>query len=73
VCAFASDLTIQVTHIYDGMVKTYSVTEITNNKFTVHGENGKFYWIVHGSRGSFDVEPTKATTIVKGTGPYRWI
>jgi hypothetical protein len=69
----ATDLTVQITHIYDGSVKTYSASEVVNNRFTVHGENGKFYWIVHGKRASVDVEPLKATTNVKGTGPYRWI
>ena len=69
----ATELTVQITHIYDGTVKTYSASEVANNSFTVHGENGKFYWIVHGKRAPVDVEPLKSETNVKGTGPYKWI
>ena len=39
----ATDFTIQITHIYDGNTKTYSASEITNNVFSVYGENGKFF------------------------------
>jgi hypothetical protein len=69
----ATDLTIQLTHIYDGKNKLYSATEVVNNSFSVHGENGKFYWIVYGKRASMEVEPYKASVILKGSGPYVWI
>jgi hypothetical protein len=49
------------------------VSEVENNKFTVYGPNGKFYWIVHGKRISFQVEPFKQQVTVKGDGPYKWI
>jgi hypothetical protein len=68
-----TELTIQITHIYDGTLKMYSTSEVKENKFTVFGENGKFFWIVHGKRCSIEVEPDKLTTIIKGTGPYKWI
>ena len=73
VSALATDFTIQVTPIYDGKVKTFGVSEIIDNKFTVYGENGKFYWIVHGSRSVLDVDPDKTAVEVKGSGPYLWI
>ena len=70
----ATDLTIQITPIYDGKtLKTFNVSEVEDNKFTVYGPNGKFYWIVHGKRLSFPVEPLKEQVNVKGDGPYRWI
>jgi hypothetical protein len=69
----AKDFTIQITHIYDGNTKTYSASEITNNIFSVYGENGKFYWMVHGKRGDIEIEPLKSETSVKGSGPYLWM
>ena len=69
----ATDFTIQITHIYDGKTKTYSASEITNNMFSVYGENGKFYWMVHGKRGDIAIEPLKSETSVKGSGPYLWM
>jgi len=53
--------------------KTYSASEITNNVFSVYGENGKFYWMVHGKRGDIAIEPLKSETSVKGSGPYLWM
>jgi hypothetical protein len=73
VSAFATDFTIQVTPIYDGKIKSFGVSEIVDNKFTVYGENGKFYWIVHGSRSDVNVDPDKTAVEVKGSGPYLWI
>jgi photosystem II stability/assembly factor-like uncharacterized protein len=75
VCAFASDFTIKVTSIYDGNSsnpKVYSPGEIINNRFTVYGENGHFFWTVTGSRGNILVEPEKSSIVVKGDGPYKW-
>ena len=69
----AKDFTIQITHIYDGNTKTYSASEITNNVFSVYGENVKFYWMVHGKRGDIAIEPLKSETSVKGSGPYLWM
>ena len=70
----AKNLSIQISAIYDGgELKTYNVSTVHDNKFTVYGPNGKFYWIVHGTRAEFDVEPSKHNTIVKGSGPYKWI
>ena len=73
VCDFARDFTIKVTSIYDGTPpKTYSAGEIINNRFTVYGGNGYFYWTVTGRRGNIIVEPNKSDIIVKGDGLYRW-
>jgi hypothetical protein len=73
VCDFARDFTIKVTSIHDGTPpKIYSPGEIINNRFTVYGRNGSFYWTVTGRRGNIIVEPNKSDIIVKGDGPYRW-
>jgi len=69
----ATDFTIQITHIYDGNTKTYSASEIINNVFSVYGDNGKFYWMVHGKRSDIAIEPLKSETSVKGSGPYLWM
>jgi hypothetical protein len=74
VCDIAKNLTIQISAIYDGTgLKLYNADFVVNNKFNVYGPNGKFCWIVHGSRAEIDVEPSKHNTIVKGNGPYKWI
>jgi hypothetical protein len=64
-----------VTPIYNGNknIPNYKVSEIMDNKFTVYGEIGTFYWIVHGSRSNIDVDPDKNAVEVKGSGPYLWI
>jgi len=69
----ASDFTIQITAVYDGIVKAYNFDEIHNNSFNVYGENGKFHWLVIGKRFDVDVEPYKKDVVVKGDGPYLWI
>jgi hypothetical protein len=72
--SIAKSLTIQITPIYDGtQIKTYNTEKVIDNKFTVYGPNGEFYWMVHGKRLEFDVEPLKENTHVKGDGPYKWI
>ena len=69
----AQEFTVQITPIYNGSIKVYNSSEVENNKFNVHGENGKFFWEVKGKRFDIDVEPSKSTTEVKGDGPYKWI
>jgi hypothetical protein len=70
----ANDFTVQITPIYNGTSSTtYNVGEVVNNQFQVFGENGKFFWIVHGKRQSIDVEPLKKNIQVNGDGPYKWI
>jgi hypothetical protein len=73
--AFSTDLTVQITHIYDGKVKVFSASEVDveNNTFTVYGESGRFNWLVHGKRGSISIEPSKNSTTVKGDGPYKYV
>jgi hypothetical protein len=71
--ALATFFTVQITPIYDGKVKSFAASRIEKCSFTVYGENGSFYWLVHGKRAHVNVEPNKSTTNVKGTGPYRWI
>lgn len=75
--ALCTDLTVQITPIYDGIVKTSmlcaSEVDTASNTFTVHGENGRFNWLVHGKRGDVTVEPNKADVTVRGDGPYKYI
>lgn len=69
----ARDFTIQITPIYNGTKNIfYNVSEVKNNQFTVYGENGKFHWIVYGSRENIVVEPEKIDVRLKGYGPYVW-
>jgi hypothetical protein len=70
-----TDLTVQITHIYDGAVKAFSASEVdsVSNSFTVYGENGRFNWLVHGKRADIVVEPSKADVSVRGDGPYKYI
>jgi hypothetical protein len=71
----ARDFTIQITPIYSGKkIEQLYTSEVFNNSFTVHGENSKFYWLVHGKRSDIaEIEPLKSETILKGDGPYKWI
>jgi hypothetical protein len=70
----ASDFTVQVAPIYDGKTVNYfNVSEVIDGKFTVYGKNGKFFWTVYGKRFDILVEPSKADSVVKGDGPYKWI
>jgi hypothetical protein len=39
----------------------------------VYGDNCEFFWVVHGKRGTIDVEPLKTDVVVEGEGPYKWI
>lgn len=69
----AYDFTIQVTPIYNGKIITLNVSEVTDNKFMVYGENCSFYWNLIGKRFDIEVEPYKNDVVVKGSGPYKWI
>ena len=69
----ARNFTVQLTSIYDGKHKLYSSSRVEDNKFTVYGENGAFYWIVYGLRCEVNVEPNKKDANVNGSGPYKWI
>jgi hypothetical protein len=71
--ALAADLTVQVTPIYNGAVRVLNASCVSNNKFTVYGDSGDFWWHVYGRRASVVVEPKKSSVSVLGTGPYRWI
>jgi hypothetical protein len=70
-----TDMTVQITHIYDGAVKVFSAGEVdtATNTFTVYGVNGRFNWLVHGKRSDVTVEPSKNDVTVRGDGPYRYI
>jgi hypothetical protein len=69
----AYDFTIQITPIYNGKINILNSSEVTNNAFTVYGDNCKFYWNVTGKRFDIDIEPLKSSVDVKGDGPYLYI
>ena len=71
--ALATDLTVQVTPIYNGAVRVLNASCVSNNKFAVYGDSGDFHWHVYGRRAAVVVEPKKSDVSVLGTGPYRWI
>jgi hypothetical protein len=74
VSALATDLTVQITPIYNGKINVLNASEIENNSFTVYGESScKFHWTVYGKRGAVRTEPFKNDVSVKGSGPYLWI
>jgi hypothetical protein len=75
VCALAEDLTVQVTAIYNGTVRTLNASEVdtATGSFTVFGAPGPFHWTVYGRRKTIDVEPRKDAVALQGDGPYRWI
>jgi hypothetical protein len=70
-----TDFSIQVTPIFDKSMsdKKHYVSEVEDNKFTVYGPPGKFFWTVFGKRLDIIVEPYKKDIIVDGNGPYKWI
>jgi hypothetical protein len=70
---FATDFTIQITPIYNGKINILNAGELSNNLFTVYGENCKFYWFVYGKRLDINAEPLKSEVDVKGDGPYLYI
>jgi hypothetical protein len=73
---FATDLTIQITAIYNGKVRVLNYSRVENNSFNVYcneGDHGPFSWTVHGKRGSIDVEPNKADVELHGSGPYKYL
>jgi len=71
--ALAKDFTVQITPIYNGKINVLNSSEVINNKFTVYGENCKFYWQVTGKRAGIITEPLKTDVEVKGEGPYLYI
>jgi hypothetical protein len=71
--AFATDLTVNVTPIYNGNVRTLNATEVCSNQFKVFGNPGPFHWHVYGKRQSIIVEPEKSNVELKGSGPYKWL
>lgn len=67
----ATDFTVQLTAI--GKCNQYFTSEVEDNKFTVHGNNGAFFWLVHGKRLDIDVEPLKKDKELRGDGPYTFL
>jgi hypothetical protein len=71
--ALGSDFTVQITPIYNGTINHYAASEVENGSFTVYGPVGKFCWLVHGKRSTFNIEPLKSSVTMMGQGPYRWL
>jgi len=65
------NFTIQITPINSKNV--YGVSMVVDGKFKVFGDNGEFFWIVHGTRQDIQVEPNISEVLVKGDGPYTYI
>ena len=79
VSPLATNLTAQITPIFSKDKKTnkstkniYETSEIEDNKFTVYGKNGSFYWTVYGTKDEINVEPNKSELNVQRDGPYAW-
>ena len=53
--------------------RNLNCSKIENNKFTVYGEPGEFYWTVIGKRLNINVEPNRDSVVVKGDGPYTYL
>jgi hypothetical protein len=76
VAELATDFTIQVSQIYSEETPSIiplQASKVKGNSFNVYGENGEFIWLVYGKRFDIEVAPLKATSNVKGRGPYKWI
>ena len=70
----ATEFTVQITPIYNGNINIVNCSEVKNNKFTVYSnDNMCFYWLVHGSRYSIEVEPLKENINIAGDGPYTYL
>jgi hypothetical protein len=65
--------TPHITAIYNGKPRLLNASEIVDNKFKVYGEPGPFSWLVFAKRLNIEVEPKKNSTLIRGTGPYKYI
>jgi len=75
VSPLATNLSAQITPIYSKDNKSkniYETSEIDDNKFTVYGKNGSFYWTVYGTKDEINAEPNKSEINVQRNGPYTW-
>ncbi len=70
---FGYEFTVGVTGIYDGVLRSYVASPVTNNSFTIFTETkgGQFQWLVIGKRCDVDSEIDKGGEI-KGQGPYTY-
>ena len=70
--ALATNFTVHLTPI-ENFAELYA-SKVKHGKFKVYSNKYcEFNWVVYATRGSIEVEPLKATTKIKGDGPYRWI
>ena len=72
----ARNWTVHISPIYDAndpadsQVLRSSCVE--HGKFKVYG-SGSFYWLVHGERVSLQTELPRASSVLRGEGPYRYL
>ena len=69
----AFNFSVHITPIYNGKIRNLYSDRVVENKFTVYGEPGAFYWIVYGTRAIINPEPNKSNVKVDGSGPYKYI
>ena len=77
----ASDFTVIVTPrlatttMHDGTFPTLMATRVVQGSFMVYSDivPCAFDYVVFGKRQAISTEPAKATAVVKGTGPYKWL
>lgn len=66
-------MTVSITPIYNGSIRTLAASKVSNNRFNVYGAPGLFHWTVFGKRLDIVVQPNKDEVDVKGSGPYTYI
>ena len=67
------DFTVQVTPIYNGVLRLLNCSNIINGEFKVYGSDGLFNWHVTGKRGDIIVEQSKDDVELCGNGPYLFL
>ena len=80
VSPFSSEYSVLLTPIHSTpnggqsghLNNVYETSEVEDNKFTVYGKNGSFYWTVYGKKNDILVDPEVDNISVYGRGPYKW-
>jgi hypothetical protein len=71
-CTEWSNYTINITAIDSLNINMYT-SDVSNNMFTIHGDDGVIHWTVYATRDSIVVEPDINSTTIHGNGPYKYI
>ena len=69
------ETTMHATTMHDGTFPTLMATRVVQGSFTVYSDivPCAFDYVVFGKRHAISTEPAKATAVVKGKGPYKWL